>query len=65
MPAAKCLLQQLEQVYPTEVNVELKAIVLKNYQRQVVSWMLDCERHGFRIGELIKPSETFKDMRER
>ena len=62
MPAVKCLLSQLKQVYPTEVNVELKSIVLKNYQRQVVSWMLDCERDGHRIGELIKPSESWKDM---
>eukprot|EP00966_Prymnesium_polylepis_P030210 702232-Prymnesium_polylepis.1 len=34
MPAVKCQLSQLKQVYPTEVNVELKSIVLKNYQRQ-------------------------------
>lgn len=65
MPAAKCLLQQLKQVYPTEVNVALKDIVLKNYQRQVVSWMLDCENNGSRISELIQPSESFKDMRDR
>lgn len=65
MPAAKCLLQQLKQVYPTEVDVALKGIVLKNYQRQVVSWMLDCENTGYRIGELIQPSESFKDMRDR
>ncbi|MEC7457895.1 MAG: SNF2-related protein, partial [Actinomycetota bacterium] len=60
LPAARCSLSQLKQVYATEVDVQLRGIALKAFQRQVVSWMLDNERHGFDLSKLV----TLRDSKD-
>ena len=62
LPAARCSLAELKQIYATEVNVPLAQITLKNYQRQVVSWMLDNERNGFAVSSLVRFADNlYKD----
>ena len=52
-PAHNCFLQQLKQIYPTEVDVPLENVTLKTYQRQCLSWMLDRESTGFTVSRLL------------
>eukprot|EP00966_Prymnesium_polylepis_P013139 303278-Prymnesium_polylepis.1 len=54
LPARTCNLSQIKQIYPTEVDVQLKTVALKTYQKQCVSWMLDNEKNGFRTDRLFE-----------
>lgn len=53
--AKTCHLKQLTQVYPTELDVKLNHAVLKDYQRQALSFMVTNERDGFQTNRLIVP----------